>query len=132
MTTNSQSETNTKPDIRNKEDIRVLIDTFYRRVRNDDLLSPIINETNIPNWPEHVSLICEFWESILLNRNQYAGEPARKHLQLPINNHHFDRWVTLFHVTLDELYSGKTTEEAKFQAHKMAEVFRTKLHLTGF
>jgi enoyl-[acyl-carrier-protein] reductase (NADH) len=32
-----QTETNTKPDITTKEDIRLLIDAFYNRVRNDDL-----------------------------------------------------------------------------------------------
>lgn len=127
-----QFEGNTKPDIRSKEDIRLLIETFYLRVKHDDLLSPIINETNIPNWSDHLSLICEFWETILIQKNHYVGEPARKHLELPINNHHFDRWITLFHLTLDELYSGKVAEDAKFQAHKMAEVFRTKLHLAGF
>ena len=127
-----QTETNTKPDITSKEDIRLLIDAFYNRVRNDHLLSPIINEKNIPNWSGHLSLICEFWEAILFKKNYYEGEPVRKHLELSINSHHFDRWITLFHLTLDEMYAGKVTEEAKFQAHKMAEVFRTKLHLTRF
>lgn len=129
---NLYSKANTKRDIKNKEDIRLLIESFYGRVRNDDLLSPIINEKNIPDWSDHVSLVCEFWETILLNKNHYQGEPARKHLDLPINNHHFDRWITLFHLTLDELYAGEVAEVAKFQAHKMAEVLRTKLHLSGF
>lgn len=129
---NFQSETNTKRDISTREDIRLLIDSFYNRVRNDDLLSPIVNEKNIPGWSDHLSSICEFWETILLNKTPFNAKAVQKHLELPITSHHFDRWITLFHVTLDELYAGKVTEEAKFQAHKMAEVFRTKLHLTGF
>ena len=127
-----QPKTNAKQDIRTREDIRFLIHSFYNRVRNDELLSPIINEKNIPAWSDHLSLTCEFWETILLNKTHYNAEAVQKHLELPITSHHFDRWVTLFHLTLDEFYAGKVTEEAKFQAHKMAEVFRTKLHLTGF
>ena len=129
---NSQSKPKLKGDLRNKEDIRLLIDTFYQRVKNDELLSPIINEKNIPNWSDHITVVCEFWEAALLNKSARPGEAAQKHLELPLTSHHFDRWVTLFHLTLDDLYAGHVAEEAKFQAHKMAEVFRTKLHLTRF
>lgn len=121
-----------KTDIRNREDIRLLVHTFYERVKNDDLLSAVINERTIPNWSDHLALISEFWQTILLDKSQYEGKPAEKHLDLPITSHHFDRWITLFHLTLDDLYEGKLAEEAKFHAHRMAEVFRSKLHLTRF
>jgi hemoglobin len=128
----SQSQPKTKSDIRNSEDIRILISAFYERVKNDDLLASIINEKTIPNWSDHLESMSEFWKTILLDKSHYEGKPAEKHLHLPITSHHFDRWITLFHQTLDDLYEGSLTDEAKFQAHKMAEVFRTKLHLTRF
>ena len=121
-----------KNDIRRIEDIRILVFTFYERVKNDDLLSNVINDQTIPNWPDHLALMCEFWQTILLNKEPYKGTPAKKHVDLSIGNQHFDRWITVFHQTLDDLYSGPVTEEAKFYAHKMAEVFRYKLELTRF
>lgn len=121
-----------KPDIRNSEDIRLLVQTFYERVKHDELLSAVINERTISNWPDHLALISAFWQTILLDNNQYNGRPDEKHLDLPITSHHFDRWITIFHLTLADLYEGKIADEAKFHAHRMAEVFRTKLHLTRF
>lgn len=121
-----------KNDIRRVEDIKILVFTFYERVKNDDLLSTIINDQTIPNWSDHLALMCQFWQTILLNKEPYKGMPAKKHVDLPIGNQHFDRWITIFHQTLDDLYSGPVTEEAKFHAHKMAEVFRFKLELTRF
>jgi hemoglobin len=121
-----------KNDIRRVEDIKILVFTFYERVKNDDLLSTIINDQTIPNWSDHLALMCQFWQTILLNKEPYKGTPAKKHVDLPIGNQHFDRWITVFHQTLDDLYFGPVTEEAKFHAHKMAEVFRYKLELTRF
>ena len=128
----TQKKAAAKTDIRNREDIQLLVHTFYERVKNDDLLSGVINERTIHNWPDHLTLITEFWQTVLLDKSQYQGKPAEKHLDLPLTSHHFDRWITLFHLTLDDLYEGKLAEEAKFHAHRMAEVFRTKLHLTRF
>lgn len=121
-----------KSDIENVEDIKILISTFYERAKGDALLSAVINDHTIANWSDHLSVMCQFWQTILLNKEPYKGTPAKKHVDLPIGNKHFDRWITIFHQTLDDLYAGPVTEEAKFHAHKMAEIFRYKLELTRF
>jgi hemoglobin len=36
-----------KPDIENKEDIKLLVDTFYEDVKKDELLGFIFNDLNI-------------------------------------------------------------------------------------
>ena len=58
-----------KHDIRRIEDIKILVSTFYERVKKDDLLSTVINDQTITNWSEHLGLVCEFWEIILLNKS---------------------------------------------------------------
>jgi hemoglobin len=121
-----------KRDIEREEDIKTLVSTFYERVKNDSLLSAVINDHTISNWSDHLAVMCQFWQTILLNKEPYKGTPAKKHVDLPIENKHFDRWITIFHQTLDDLYTGPVTEEAKFHAHKMAEIFRYKLELTRF
>ena len=119
-------------DIERVEDIKLLVFTFYERVKKDELLSIIINDKTIPNWSDHLELMCQFWQTILLKKEPYKGTPAKKHVDLSLGNQHFDRWITLFHQTLDDLSRGPVAEEAKFHAHKMVEIFRYKLELTRF
>ena len=51
-----------------------------------------------------------------------------KHVSLPIYKEHFDRWVALFHQTIDELYAGNIADDAKQRAVKMSELFQGKLN----
>jgi hemoglobin len=109
----------------------VLVDTFYERVRKDELLAPIFNE-RIKDWGPHLETMYQFWQTLLLDQHTYRGAPFAKHLDLQIDNRHFDRWITLFHQTVDENFSGMVADEAKFRAIKIAEVFRYKLDLLRF
>ena len=118
-------------DISNKEDINLLMDEFYTRVRKDELLSPVF-KTRIPNdasWPAHMEVISLFWESVLLGETPFRGNPFPKHVGLGISSIHFDRWMDLFHTTIDELFSGKIATEAKQKSVKMRTLFEFKLNL---
>ncbi|HYI76195.1 MAG TPA: group III truncated hemoglobin, partial [Chryseolinea sp.] len=70
------------------------------------------------------------WQTVLLNQNTYNGAPFLKHQALPIEQKHFERWLTLFHETVDALYSGSIASEAKYKAGKIGEVFQHKLGLS--
>lgn len=120
-----------KKEINGMDDIRVLVDTFYDRVRKDELLAPIFNE-RIKDWGPHLETMYQFWQTLLQDQHTYRGAPFAKHVNLQIDNRHFDRWITLFHQTVDEHFAGLVAEEAKFRAIKIAEVFRYKLDLLRF
>ena len=120
-----------KKEIEGMEDIRMLVDSFYSRVRNDEMLGPVFNE-RIRDWPKHLETMYRFWQTLLLHEQSYKGAPFPKHADLPVNAHHFDRWITLFHQTVDEYYEGAVAEEAKFRSLRIAEVFRYKLGLVHF
>ena len=48
-----------KTDIRNRNDLKILVDAFYDRVRKDDEIGPIFNQI-IADWPSHLEKITDF------------------------------------------------------------------------
>lgn len=114
-------------DISNIDDIRKLVDVFYDRVRQDALLAPIFNGVIQERWPQHLGTMYRFWETVLLGNHTYMGSPFVPHAKLPIDEQHFDAWLALFTATVDELFTGKVADEAKWRAAKMAVMFETKI-----
>lgn len=113
--------------IENIEDIKILVNSFYERVREDDLLGDIFNNIIQDNWPKHLEKMYRFWQTILLEDHTYFGSPFAPHAQMPVNKVHFDRWMLLFCQTVDALFTGEKAEEAKWRAGKMAEMFHYKI-----
>lgn len=113
--------------IETREDIEVLVHSFYEKIRKDDLLGPIFN-THIPEdaWQEHLLNITDFWETNLFKVPRYKGSPTQKHINVDINsNHtisqvHFGKWLQLWFETIDELYIGNHALKAKDTARKMS------------
>lgn len=114
-------------DIKTKEDIKLLVDTFYSKVQKDDLIGAIFNERMQNRWPEHLEKMYRFWQTILLEEHTYSGSPFPPHKHLPIDQTHFDRWMSLFTATVDSLFEGKIAEEAKVRAANMAYMFLYKI-----
>jgi hemoglobin len=109
------------------EDIKKLVDTFYDKVREDELIGRIFNERIQNRWPQHLEKMYTFWQTVLLGEHTYFGSPFPPHANLPISHNHFERWMQLFNQTLDELFTGEKAEEAKWRAAKMAEIFESKI-----
>jgi hemoglobin len=116
-----------KKDIDNLEDIRLLVDQFYSKVRNDGLIGPIFTKVIGNRWPKHLDTMYKFWETLLLDEHTYHGAPFPPHAPLPIDETHFKQWILLFKETVDFYFSGKKAEEAKWRADKMAALFTHKL-----
>lgn len=116
-----------KQDILTIEDIKLLVDGFYTKVKTDELLGPIFNERIQDGWPQHLEKMYRFWQTVLLGEHTYYGSPFPPHTQLPIGLEHFNKWMELFTVTADELFCGEKNDEAKWRAGKMAELFQMKL-----
>ncbi|PWJ60464.1 hemoglobin [Dyadobacter jejuensis] len=107
-------------------DIKLLVDTFYGKVRQDALLAPIFNERIGAHWPQHLEKLYKFWQTVLLKEHTYFGSPFTPHALLEIDHTHFRKWVGLFVETIDTLFVGERAEEAKWRAQKMAEMFEYK------
>ncbi|SFH13897.1 group III truncated hemoglobin [Pedobacter insulae] len=114
-------------DILNLDDVKLLVDNFYGKVRDNSLLAPIFNEVIGDKWPIHLEKMYGFWQTLLLDTQAYAGSPFLKHAKLPIEKQHFDTWIKLFNETIDENFVGAKADEAKWRASKMSEMFQYKL-----
>lgn len=79
-----------------------LVRAFYARVRRDPLLGPIF-ESRIDDWEPHLERMCAFWSSVALMSGRYHGQPMERHLELPVDARHFDRWLALFAATAEEV-----------------------------
>ena len=44
-----------------------------------------------------------FWSSVALMSGRYHGTPMAKHMPLPVDADHFDRWLALFEATAREV-----------------------------
>ena len=75
--------------------IDALVERFYARVRDDHLIGPIFAD-HITEWAPHLAQMKLFWSSVALSTGAYQGRPMPKHLPLPIDARHFDRWLELF------------------------------------
>ena len=114
-------------DINSLKDVQTLVDEFYTKVRNDELLAPIFNNIIGDDWPKHLEKMYRFWQTILLGEHTYFGSPFSPHATMPIAKEHFERWKKLFFITVDEHFNGESANEAKFRAEKMAEMFLYKI-----
>ena len=120
----------TRKEITDIADIRLLVDTFYGKASKDELLAPIFG-SRLPD-ASLLGPLYRYWQTTLLEEVTYHDIPFPKHADLPLTHQHFDRWLSLFHETVDELFTGPVAETAKFRAIRMSEVFRYKMELTNF
>jgi hemoglobin len=82
--------------------IERLVRSFYDVVRSDELIGPVFAE-RIADWEPHIRRMCEFWSSVALMSGRYHGQPMAKHVRLPVDSRHFDRWLELFGRTAREV-----------------------------
>ncbi len=115
-------------DIMTLDDVKLLVDSFYGKIRKDEMLKDIFNDVIQDRWPEHLEKMYRFWQTILLGEHSYSGRPFVPHMKLPVEREHFDRWLELFFETVDELFEGKKAELAKWQGNRMAEMFQIKIN----
>ncbi|MEL4307295.1 group III truncated hemoglobin [Joostella sp. CR20] len=116
-----------KKDISTLDDIKLLVNIFYGKVREDELLKDIFNDVIQDKWDVHLEKMYRFWETVLLDNHTYYGGPFAPHAKLPVAKEHFDRWKLLFSETLNENFEGEKANEAKWRAEKMAEMFLYKI-----
>lgn len=120
-----------KPDISNKDDIEVIVKSFYDKVKSDETIGFFFSEVIAINWETHLPKMCAFWENVLFFSGEYEGNPIvthRKiHQQYATNSLHFLRWMELFDETINEHFAGVNAEKMKIHAKSIAKVMMQKL-----
>jgi len=116
-------------EIEDLDHVKLLVNSFYDKVRNDDLLKDIFNNVIQDQWPSHLEKMYRFWQTVLLEEYTYQGSPFLPHASLPVQKIHFDRWLFLFNETIDEHFKGEKAERAKWQGERMAIMFLSKIEM---
>jgi len=113
-------------DLDDPREIAEMVRRFYRDVAQDDLLGPLFNDVAQVDWAEHLPKLTAFWSRQLLSLPGYEGNPYRQHqlihAQRPLARADFERWLELFHETIDLGWSGPYAEQAKAFARRVAFV----------
>ncbi|NMH86167.1 group III truncated hemoglobin [Flavivirga algicola] len=125
-----------KKDIKSRDDVFLLVASFYNKIRKDPVLGPFFNET-IKDWDAHLERLTAFWESSLFMtrklEQKYLGNPLEAHIKVDaehnnsITETHFGLWLNLWFQTIDELFEGNYAENAKRRARKMSTFLYLKI-----
>ena len=119
-------------DITSREDIALLITRFYDKVKQDPVIGFIFNDIVKVNWEEHLPIMFDFWETLLLDKTSYTRNTMGIHFDInrkvKLEDVHFNRWIELFTGTVDEIFSGKTADAAKKRAKSIADVMLFKMN----
>jgi len=119
----------------NEDNIELLVRTFYPQVLNDAVLAPFFieklgDDIHSQKWEEHLLLLTDFWQFVALGFDKYNGNPLQPHLHIEGLSHSaFSSWLTLFHHTIDQIYTPETGEYFKQKSTNIAENFMRKLNL---
>jgi len=117
-------------DILTHEDVTLLVNSFYDRVKNDDILGPIFNNV-IEDWSHHLPKMYRFWGTVLFGAPGYSGNAIATHIAIdkkfPLQAAHYDRWIGLWKTTVDNLFAGEKAEEAKKRGMLMIQLINLKV-----
>lgn len=120
-----------KKDIQEQNDIVLLVNSFYERVRANEKIGYIFNDIAKVDWEHHLPKMYSFWSTILLDDQSFTGNPMTVHIALskitPLTEIEFDEWVSLFTKTVDSLFEGSKAEEAKTRATNIARLMLFKI-----
>ena len=120
-----------KKDIENIDDVKLLIDSFYKKVVKDETIGYFFNEVVKLDWDKHIPVMYQFWDTVLFGSMSYKGSPIMKHIEMDkkskLERHHFEQWVRLWKQTVDELFAGTKAEEAKERVTMMQELMLYKI-----
>lgn len=115
-------------DINDRADIDRLMDTFYARAMDDQVLGYIFKDVARLDLKHHLPIIGDFWETMLFRNGDYQRHqrnPIAVHEELdaktPLLPKHFDRWLEIFGKSVDDLFHGERAELVKSRAAQIAQ-----------
>ena len=113
-----------RQDLRDRDDVIRLVETFYDRAFQDPVIGRFFTEVFVMDLPAHLPIMADFWQTVLFQAGLYRRSALAVHVALhalePLTVAHFNRWLQLWTRTVDELFAGEKAELAKVQAHHIA------------
>lgn len=111
-----------------EEQLGRLIPIFYERVRADAEIGPLFTEA-VGDWPEHLERLIAFWSSVMLTSGRYKGSPMAAHMRhkSQITPAMFDRWLSIWGSTTDELMTVAVAKALQAKAARIADSLKLSL-----
>ncbi len=104
------------------DQISVLVENFYDRIRSDERLGPIFNKRLEKRWDAHLTKMKTFWESVLLRTGTYHGKPVPAHLRLKeVVSDDYRIWLELFRQTATECFDPEAAPLVIGVAERIAQ-----------
>jgi hemoglobin len=120
-----------KNDIRDKQDIIQIVNTFYDKVKQDPVISHFFTEVKQIDWDKHLPKMYNFWDNVVFYTNNYSGNPMQIHKDIhtlhALTGADFKQWYTLFAATVDEIFEGDNAELIKQRALSVATIMQIKI-----
>ena len=106
----------------NEERLQALVELFYGRVRQDELIGPVFNGA-IEDWPEHLDRLQAFWSSVMLTSGRYKCRPLPAHIKHAesISPASFARWLALWREATEEILPARAAAAMQEKAARIAE-----------
>ena len=121
-----------KKDIATREDLYVVVESFYEKLLRDPLLFPFFIKFREAKYlKEHLNVLVDFWDNILFYSGTYTKNAMQPHLKLnairPIEKKHFERWIEHFNSAVDARFEGENAHAVKSRALSIATVMQIKV-----
>lgn len=120
-------------DITTRDDVVLLVDTFYQKINEHAALGYIFNTVAKIDWETHLPKMYSFWASILLGEHSYSGNPMQIHISLSkrtaLTPNLFNQWLNIFKETVNQLFEGENANEAIARAENIARLMAYKIEM---
>ena len=116
-------------DIETRQDLETLLAEFYKTATTDEEIGHHFNDLDLET---HLPRLVDFWEKVLFGKQVYFGNPLAVHQILheksSLKLEHFQRWFEILSQAVDELFAGKTADDAKLRAKMIAHSLNQNLN----
>ncbi|MCO5113923.1 MAG: group III truncated hemoglobin [Bdellovibrionaceae bacterium] len=103
-----------------------VIDDFYTRIQQDPILS--VPFQSVHDWPHHIERLTHFWWIRFGGKPYLFSDynPVLKHFFAGFNDMLLQRWLGLFHATIDEHLDPEQAELWKNVSSRMGQALSMK------
>ena len=118
-------------DIQNRQDLEFLLSRFYEELLHDPKMHHIFIEVAQIDMAEHLPMIVDFWEQVLLHTGEYNRNVMQLHVALnrkvPLMPEHFQTWLRTFENTVKQNFAGENAENIITRALSIATIMQIKI-----
>lgn len=119
-------------DLDSPDEIFEMVTRQYADVVQDDLLAGYFTfDEGFMDWQALIRTITDYWNHVLLYAPDYDIDTIEHHRVIhdddPFTPELFDRWLQIFHDTVDGGWSGPTAEMAKKRGTGMARAMANRI-----